>query len=198
MSSLRSQRRRVIAAATAAATAAVLTACTSGRRTSPAGSTAAAAGGRAGAAVLTLAGRTLELSIRRCVHSGATSVNLTAVDPRTEATLVVNLAQPVNASTLVYTTRRTDNSFTNYALASTVVHGQITGALSGTQLLLSGRAAKQAYRPDGKPAGTATDEDVALHATCQVIQPAQAPPSYARRPAHGKEGHHKPHGSPNR
>jgi hypothetical protein len=164
-----------------------LAACTPSHTGSPAGHHqpgATGGGAPTGAALLNVAGKTVQLAIQRCVHSGPDGVNVTAADARTKASLVVNLMRPVGASTLVYTTRAKDNSFTNYAVAATQVHAAITGSVTGSRVSLSGTAARQSYRADGKQDGHVIAEAVRLDATCPTIQAPQAAPTYARRPAH--------------
>jgi hypothetical protein len=177
----------------ALAASAMVAACTQGHPHSRAAGHDAAhpGGGLAGTAVLTVAGREFTLAVQRCVQSGPSSVNLTAYDVTTKGTLVANLTKPVSASTLVYTARGAHNAFTNYALATTVVHTRIAGGVEGRHLRLSGQAAKQSYRPDGKSAGAAARTAIDLDASCITIQPPQSAPSYAPSPTHRRGGHPK-------
>jgi hypothetical protein len=152
----------------------------------------------AGAAVLTLAGHAYRLPIQRCIGSDEHHLNLTAYDVKTKATLVVNVAEPLGASTLVYTTRDADNAFTNYALAATVGHSPITGRVAGRQISLTGNASRQSFRPDGTASGTASSEPVSLDASCQKINPPHPAPSYHVQTSTAKEAGPRPHGSPTR
>jgi hypothetical protein len=183
---------RLVAAAALLGTG--LAGCTGSHAGSPgARQPGGSSGPRAGSVVLTVAGKTVRLAIQRCVRSSPDSVNVTAGDARTKATLVANLVQPVKASTLVYTTRKPDNSFTNYALAASVVPGTITGRLdagrANVRVSLSGKAAEQSYRPNGKLAGKATPEELSVEATCPTVQPPRPAPT-PRRAAHHKRQHH--------
>jgi hypothetical protein len=187
--------RQVPRWASAAALVVGLAACTASHPVAPAAGQRWVGGQQPGSAALSVAGRTVELAIQRCVRSGSGGVNVTAADAKAHATLVANLADPMSASTLVYSTRRLDNSFTDYALAETVLPSPITGSVHGGRLSISGRAAEQSYHADGKPAGPAAAQAVTLDATCQSVQ---APQAYSPRPAHRKEGRPQPHGSAHR
>ena len=144
-----------------------------------------AAGG--GSATLEVAGHPIHLTVQRCIDSGGSAVNITAVAPNTHNTLTVNVTNPIGASTLVYTTVRPDNSFTNYSLASTVTKTKIAGGIRGTSVKLSGGGLAQAYDAHGKVTGGASSQQLSLDAACSTIQPMQSPAQPAASGAVGPD-----------
>ena len=78
----------------------------------------------------------------------------------------------------MFTTKKADNSFTNYSLASTVTKKPIVGGQTGDRVTLSG-AVEQAYTPSGKTDGAATKQAVVVDASCRVVEPEQPAPSFA-------------------
>jgi hypothetical protein len=114
--------------------------------------------------------------VQLCIRTPQGNLNLTAIGQGTPApTLTVNLARPVSGSTLVYTTRSTDNSFTTHSMASS---NSTHGSLDGLRVRITGSAVEQAYTPGGAAQGKTKSETVTVDGECQVIRAPNPAPQY--------------------
>ena len=135
--------------------------------------TGAAATPSSGTVVLGLGSTTATLQVQLCIQTPAGGLNLTAVgDGNPAPTLTVNVAKPMSASTLVYTTRNTDNSFTTHSMAASE---STQGSVDGLRVRVDGSAVEQAYTAAGEANGEAKSETVTVDALCQVIRPPNPP-----------------------
>ena len=130
-----------------------------------------------GTVVLALGSTTEELDVQLCVQTPAGALNITAVGPGDLApTLTMNVADPMSASTLVYTTRSDDNSFTTHSMAASE---STEGSVEESRVRVSGTAVEQAYTSEGEADGDTKSETVTVDAVCQVIQPPNPAPEFA-------------------
>ena len=129
-----------------------------------------------GTLVLSLGSATEMLDVQLCVQMPAGGLNVTAVGRGDPApTLTVNVAEPMSASTLVYTTRREDNSFTTHSMAASE---STEGSVDELRVRVNGTAVEQAYTPEGEADGDTKSETVTVDAVCPVIQPPNPAPEF--------------------
>jgi hypothetical protein len=129
-----------------------------------------------GTVVLSLGPSSSTLDVQLCIRTPQGNLNLTAIGAGSPApTLTVNLAKPVSGSTLVYTTRRADNSFTTHSMATS---NSTRGSVDGLRVRVTGSAVEQAYTPTGAARGRTKSETVAVDGECQVIRAPNPAPQY--------------------
>ncbi|MDQ2797342.1 MAG: DUF11 domain-containing protein, partial [Actinomycetota bacterium] len=129
-----------------------------------------------GAALLRLGSSSQMLALQLCQKTATGGLSVTAAGSgKPPSTLVLDLLEPVSASTMVFTTRKADNSFTTHSMGSAA---STTGAVQGTRVLVDGTAKVQAYSASGKMRGSAKSESIGLTATCRAVVKPNPPPSY--------------------
>ncbi len=117
------------------------------------------------------------LAVQLCIQTPGNGLNVTAQGPSTPPeTLTLNVTAPITGSTLVYTTRKDDDSFVTHSMAPS---SSTQGSVDGLRVRVAGNAVQQAYTRTGKPQGKATSEAVTVDATCQRIQPPNPAPQIA-------------------
>jgi hypothetical protein len=121
-------------------------------------------------------GSTLEtLDIQLCVQTPG-GVNLTAAGAGNAGpTLVVNVTSPANGTTLVYTTRSNDNSFTTHSMSASP---STQASVDQSRVRVSGTAVEQDHSPDGAERGQPTSESVTVDGQCTEIRPPNPPPQF--------------------
>jgi hypothetical protein len=129
-----------------------------------------------GTVVLSVGSEVETLDIQQCVQTAAGGVNLTAAGAGdTGPTLVVNVANPASATTLVYTTRSNDNSFTTHSMSSSP---STRASVDQLRVRVSGTAVKQDYSPNGTAQGQSTSENLTVEGQCTEIRPPNPPPQF--------------------
>jgi hypothetical protein len=129
-----------------------------------------------GTVVLSLGSTVTTLDIQLCIATPGDGVNLTAVGSGSPApTLVVNLTKPAGGSTLVYTTRGSDNSFTTHSMAPST---STQASVDQLRVRVSGTAVEQGYSPNGTEQGSPKSEMVTVDGLCLEIRPPNPAPQF--------------------
>jgi hypothetical protein len=129
-----------------------------------------------GTVVLSLGSTVATLEVQLCIETPGGGVNLTAAGSGSPApTLVVNLTKPAGGSTLVYTTRTSDNSFTTHSMAPST---STEASVDQLRVRVSGTAVEQGYSPNGTEQGSPKSEMVTVDGLCPEIRPPNPAPQF--------------------